>query len=119
MTSPQTSTHSLPPRIELPGLGSFSFLLIFALVLVHAANGVAFSLSQLAAGLPDIGRIIGEMFPPDLQRLDRIAAALLETFQMALIGTALGVVGSFFLAVFASRVHSPNLVIYGFARVLV
>ena len=119
MTRPLTSTHSLPPRIEFPGLGSFAFLLISALVLVHAANGVSFSLRQLVAGLPDIGRILSEMFPPDVQRLDRIAAALLETFQMALVGTALGVLGSFFLAVFASRVHSPHRVIYSLARALV
>jgi phosphonate transport system permease protein len=119
MTRPLISTHSLPRRIEFPGLGSFVFLLIFTLVLVHAANGVSFSLRQLAAGLPDIGRILNEMFPPDVERLDRIAAALLETFQMALVGTALGVVGSVFLAVFASRVHSPRLVIYSLARGLV
>jgi phosphonate transport system permease protein len=94
-------------------------LLIAALALVHAANGVGFSPMQLLAGLPDIRRIVGEMIPPDLQRLDRIGAALLETFQMALVGTALGVVGSFFLAICASRAHSPHMAIYGFARALV
>lgn len=116
MTFTKTSTHLLPPRIEFPGLASFSLLLIAALALVHAANGVGFSLSQLVAGLPDIRRIVSEMFPPDLHRLDRVGAAILETFQMALIGTALGVVGSFFLAIFASRAHSPHATIYFFAR---
>jgi phosphonate transport system permease protein len=106
----------LPPRIEIPGLASFSLLLIAALALAQAAHGVGFSLMQLAAGLPDIRRILSEMLPPNVERIDRIGAALLETFQMALVGTALGVVGSFFLAIFASRAHSPHALIYGCAR---
>src|SRR5262245_31975236 len=116
MTPAQRTTSSLPPRIELPGLASFSLLLIAALALAQAANGVGFSLIQLAVGLPHIQRILGEMLPPNLEHIDRIGAALLETFQMALVGTAVGVVGSFFLAMFASRAHSPHALIYAGAR---
>jgi phosphonate transport system permease protein len=118
MTTHQNSLEKLPPRLELPGLGSFALLLL-ALVLVYSANSVGLSLSQLVNGLPDIRRIIGEMFPPDFQRFDRIAAALLETFQMALVGTTLGIVGSFFLAMLASRMHSSHPSLYAVARGLV
>jgi phosphonate transport system permease protein len=119
MTTRRNSVQSPPPRIELPGLGSFTLWLLAALVLVYSANGVGFSLSQLIHGLPDIRRIVGEMFPPDVQRLDRVGGALLETFQMALVGTSLGVLASFCLATFASRVHSPHPACYGVARGLV
>jgi len=119
MTLPQTKLLSPPPRLELPGLASFSFFLAATLLLVYSANGVGFSITQLVNGLPDMRRIIGEMFPPDFQRLDRIGSAIFETFQMALVGTSLGVLGSFFLATFASRVHSPHPLCYGVARGLV
>lgn len=111
--------EALPPRFETPSLGSFALLLAGAMALVYSASGVGFSIHQLIAGLPDMRRIVGEMFPPDLQRLDRVGAALLETFQMALVGTALGIVGSFFLATLASRAHSPHPLLYGLARSLV
>jgi phosphonate transport system permease protein len=119
MTTRQISVQTPPPRIELPGLGSFALWLLAALVLVYSANGVGFSLSQLINGLPDIRRILSEMFPPDFHRLGRIGGALLETFQMALVGTSLGVLASFLLAPFASRVHSPHPVCYAIARGLV
>jgi phosphonate transport system permease protein len=116
MTTHQNSLDRVPPRLQSPGLGSFALVLLAVLVLVYSANSVGLSLSQLVNGLPDIRRIVGEMFPPDFQRLDRIAAALLETFQMALVGTALGIVGSFFLAMLASRIHSPHPSLYAVAR---
>lgn len=119
MTIAQTRAEALPPRFEAPGLGSFALILAGVLVLVFSANGVGLSLSQLMNGLPDMRRIVGEMFPPDIQRLDRIGTALLETFQMALVGTSLGVLVSFVLAILASRAHSPHPVVYAFSRSLV
>jgi phosphonate transport system permease protein len=118
MTPPRAITKP-PPRFELPTLGSFTLVSLALLLLVYSARGVDFSPPQLISGLPDIRRIVGEMFPPDLKRLDRIGAAILETFQMALVGTALGVAGSFFLGIFASRAHAPHPLCYGAARGLV
>jgi phosphonate transport system permease protein len=114
-----SEASSLPPRFQLPSLGSFALLLGTALVFVYSIQSVGLSPGELFRGLPEIRRIVAEMFPPDLQRADRIAAALLETFQMAFVGTALGIAGSFFLAILASRVHSPHRIAYFAARGLV
>ena len=114
-----TEAGSLPPRFQLPSLGSFALLLGAALVFAYSIQSVGLSPRELFRGLPEIHRIVAEMFPPDLQRIDRIAAALLETFQMAFVGTALGIAGSFFLAILASRVHSPHQIVYCAARGLV
>lgn len=118
MNRPDESA-SLPARLELPGLGSFALLLAAVLAFLYSIPSVGLSPGQLLSGLPEIRRIVAEMFPPDLQRIDRVAAALLETFQMALVGTALGILGSFFLAIFASSVHSPHRTLYLGARALV
>jgi phosphonate transport system permease protein len=119
MNYPTVMIETLPPRFRAPGLASFSLVLTAALFFVYSANGVGVSPSLVASGLPEIGRIIGEMLPPNLQRIDKVAGAILETFQMAVVGTALGVAGSFFLAILASRVHSPHPSVYFSARALV
>jgi hypothetical protein len=62
--------NSLPPRFQLPGLGSFCGLVILAL-LFHSAANVGLSPGQFIAGLPHIGRILGEMLPPDLDKVGR------------------------------------------------
>jgi phosphonate transport system permease protein len=114
-----TANNALPPRFKAPGLGSFAATLTAVLFFVYAANGVGFSLTQLLSGLPEIRRILAEMFPPDVDRIGSISAAILETFQMALVGTVCGVCLSFFLAIFASRAHSPHPTIFFVARTLV
>lgn len=64
-------------------------------------------------------RILGEMVPPDFNRIGSMSWALLETFQMALVGTALGIIGSFFLSLGAARNLSHNPLIYGASRGLI
>jgi phosphonate transport system permease protein len=48
-----------------------------------------------------------------------VAKALLETFQMALVGTVAGVALSLPLAVLATRHLSPNILVYQAARALI
>jgi phosphonate transport system permease protein len=119
MNYPIVTTETLPPRFRLPGLASFSLWLLAAVFFAHSAGKVGVSPSLVVSGIPEIGRIIGEMLPPDFQRIDRVGGAILETFQMAAVGTGLGIIGSFFLAILASRVHSPHPSVYFSARTLV
>ncbi|HWP23479.1 MAG TPA: phosphonate ABC transporter, permease protein PhnE [Candidatus Binatia bacterium] len=115
----RSAAHTLPPRFRRPRSPVLAAWIALLLFLGHAAAGVGLSPTELITGLPHLGRILSEMFPPDLTRIDRVAAAILETFQMALVGTALGIVLSFFLAVLASRTHSPSAPIYFVARSVV
>ena len=84
-----THNPAPPPRFKTPGLGSFAASLTAISFFVYAANGVGFSLTQLLSGMPEIRRVLAEMFPPDLQRIGSISAAILETFQMALVRNGL------------------------------
>jgi phosphonate transport system permease protein len=85
----------------------------------YSVASVNFSAAQLFSGIPHIARILGEMFPPDLLRLNRVAAAILETFQMALVGTVAGIPLSFLLATLASRTHTPSRSVYSISHGLI
>lgn len=60
-----------------------------------------------------------EAFPPDFSRLWPISVAMYETFQMALVGVAFGVILSLPLALLCATNTSPNFFIRTCARMMV
>jgi phosphonate transport system permease protein len=94
-------------------------LVAVAALLVSSFQGVGFSPIAFIEGIPQMGRILGEMLPPDLGRWDRVLASLLETFHLALAGTLLGVLASVPLAILACRTLTPGWPFYVAARALV
>jgi phosphonate transport system permease protein len=108
-----------PPRLRLPSLARFAAYLLLMVCLVTSAQAIDLSLADLLRGIPNMGRIVGEMVSPNIQRVQAMARALLETFQMAFVGSVLGVALSFPLAVDASRPHTPHVAFYHGARLLV
>ncbi len=109
-------SHKEPPPIgglEASILGRSSFYIIGILaaiaLYIWAAVGVEFSLSRVFGNLDHAADFIGRMLPPDLSITKTIAASLLETVQMALIGTTLAAFISLPLAVMAARnITSPT-----------
>jgi phosphonate transport system permease protein len=108
-----------PPRFVRPNLPTFLAWVVALGLLVSAFRGTGFSAGDFLAGLPNIARIVGEMFPPSPERLDKVLAALVETFHMALIGTFAGVILSLPLAVLATRHLTPHVALYHAARALI
>jgi phosphonate transport system permease protein len=66
-----------------------------------------------------MGRLVDQMLPPSVDRLWPVAVAILETFQMALVGTVFGVLLSVPLAILAARSQTPSLFLYYPARALI
>lgn len=60
--------------------------------------------------------LVSEMFPPSMRRIDAVCRALLETFEMALVGTVFGVGFSLFFGICASKSQSPNKALYFVSR---
>jgi len=116
---PNARPHGLPPRFEQPHPLAFLGWVLALAFLVAAVQGTGFSLGRLADGLPAIGRMLDRMFPPNLERLPAIGKALLITFQMAVVGTVLGVILSLPLAVLAARGLSPHPLVRHAARSLI
>jgi phosphonate transport system permease protein len=59
--------------------------------------------SRLARGAANSLRFARDMFPPSLDALPTLSRAMLETLQIAFVGTLLGFLGALPLAVLASR----------------
>lgn len=116
-TSPGHSTQLPPPRFRRPNTFTFVVLLATAAFLLHGwTQGAAVNPSDLVRGVDRIGKFLGDAFPPDLDRLGPILASLLVTFEMALLGTIIGVILSVPLAVAAARNTTPHRIIYLLTR---
>lgn len=109
----------LPARFERPGLVSFVAMVVAAALILSSLRGTGFSLGDLVSGLPQMGRILGEMFPPSLDRLDRVSLAVLETLHMALAGTVIGALIAVPLAVLAARNLTIHPIAYHGARAVI
>ncbi|HVL47898.1 MAG TPA: phosphonate ABC transporter, permease protein PhnE [Candidatus Thermoplasmatota archaeon] len=81
-------------------------------ILVWSLLDVGFSFSRLAQGASNLGTLAHDLFPPDLDPdlMATLAEALVETVQMAYLGTVIGAALALPLAVVAARTLGPPLV---------
>lgn len=119
MSSAVSAGLEPPNRFEKPNVFTYLLYVLIAAFVIASINHVDLSFERLARGLPGIARILDQMFPPDISRLSSIGGALLETFQMAVVGTALGVIISLPMAILASRGLSPHPVAYHASRSII
>lgn len=81
-------------------------------VLVWSAGGVGFDFARLGEGAVNMGEFLSRLFPPDFSQIGTILALLLETLQMAIVGTVLGAVLSLFVAFAAASTIAPRWLYY-------
>ncbi|MEQ8823175.1 MAG: phosphonate ABC transporter, permease protein PhnE [Filomicrobium sp.] len=81
------------------------------------ASGM-FDGERLAEGLPAIGVVGSEMFPPDFTRWQHWIQPMIDTIAMSVAGTFLAVVLSLPLAFLAAKNTAPNRFVYSFARMI-
>ena len=110
---------SLPDRFDRMSAGAFIAYLVVLAFFIWSVQKTGVSISDLIGGVPQMGRLIGEMLPPSTARLEAVGWALLETFQMAFVGTVVGVILSVPIAVLATPHLSPHPVVYHMARNLI
>lgn len=94
----------------------FVVLLLVAAFFFWSFIAVGFSPVEFAGGIPDLLRLVSEMFPPALATIPEVATAALETLQMALIGTVIAAVLSVPLAFLAARNIAPSKLLYQVSR---
>lgn len=71
-------------------------------------QGVGFNFVKLGEGTVNMGEFLSRLFPPDFSKLGLIVELLIETLQMALVGTLLGAVLSLFVAFAAASNIAPR-----------
>ena len=108
-----------PDRFDKIPAWKFILLISGLLFFLWSLKGSGFSIIDFFHGGPNFVRLIKEMYPPDVSRASSVSSALLQTFQMALVGAVLGIVISFFLAILASRRNTPHASVYHFTRFVI
>ncbi|MEL7466568.1 MAG: phosphonate ABC transporter, permease protein PhnE [Pseudomonadota bacterium] len=107
MTKPLTTRP--PGRFEGMSALTFTLLIAVAALVIASLGDVAPSPQRLYEGGPRIAALFGRMMPPDTDPafLERTSWRILETLQIALVGTAFGVVISVPIAWASARRLSP------------
>lgn len=108
-----------PRRFAMPSVWQFMLYLLAVAFFLWSLNGSGLSLTELMGGIPNMVRLLREMSPPDLSRLGSISKAILQTFQMGLVGAVIGIGLGFFLAILASRRHTPHPILYYKTRFII
>ncbi|MGW8482506.1 phosphonate ABC transporter, permease protein PhnE [Microbacterium sp. NPDC055903] len=85
---------------------------IALLILFWSAGGVGFDFVKLGEGTVNMGEFLSRLFPPDFSKIGTIVALLVETLQMAIVGTVLGVVLSLVVAFGAASNIAPRWLYY-------
>jgi phosphonate transport system permease protein len=114
-----TPRASAPPRFPRPSLPAFLASLLALAFFAIAVDGVGVEPGEFLRGIPGLARMLSDMFPPDPTRLASVARALLETFQMAVVGTVFGIACALPLALLATRTQSPHPLVYYATRALI
>jgi len=81
-------------------------LLIFAVITTWALLGLGADLPRILRSLRQGGKVLGELWPPDLGFFGVTVEPLIETFQMALLATAIGCAAALPIAFLASRISA-------------
>lgn len=109
----------MPKRFQSLGVLHTTTLCFGLGFFLWALNGAGINLRELLSGIPNMGTIASEMVPPATDRFWPMLHSVFVTFQMALVGTIIGIVISVPLAVLAAQNLSPHSVVYHSVRSLV
>jgi phosphonate transport system permease protein len=90
--------------------------LVFFVILLCAWLTDMLDVQRMSAGIPAIGTLLTEMFPPDFTEAESWVRPMVDTIAMSIAGTALSIVLSLPLGVLAARNTTPNPTIYRIAR---
>ncbi len=97
---------SVPRARFLLGIPIALFLLLWSF------GGAQFNFAKLGDGAINMGDFLSRLFPPDFSKFGTIVELLIETFQMAVVGTVLGAVLSLLVAFAASANIAPRWLYY-------
>ncbi|MDT8311574.1 MAG: phosphonate ABC transporter, permease protein PhnE [Methylophaga sp.] len=91
---------------------------VLAIILLASWYVDLLNFEKLAEGLPAIGTLAGESFPPDFTNVRDWFSPLLDTLAMSIAGTAMAVLFSIPLAFLAARNTSPHPLVFQVSRVI-
>src|SRR5438874_8554499 len=82
--------------------------LAFAIYVAYAAAQLELTPARFATGLEHGAKFLARLFPPDFHRWELLLKGMIESLQIAVLASALGVLISAPLALFAARNLMPG-----------
>lgn len=116
---PSSNLNLLPPRLESPSISTWLIAIILLALFVNGLTSANITADRLLNGVSNLGIFLGDAFPPNFSRVDVIAKAMLETFQMAIVGVVFGVILSLPMALLCARNTTPHFLVRAIAINLV
>jgi phosphonate transport system permease protein len=114
------SESKQPQVIQKPSKARYTAIfIVLAVLYVYSFIGVEADFTELWDGLPNIGNMISQLFPPDWKYFETIMKPMFETVQMAILGTTIGsLIAIPFALLAASNVFKSRWVINIFRTIL-
>ncbi|WP_127143225.1 phosphonate ABC transporter, permease protein PhnE [Pelagibacterium montanilacus] len=119
MTDQTASSGRAPARFRRPSPLAFVLVIGFAAFFVQGLVGADVSLDRLQRGAFNFVRFISMAIPPDFTRWPRMAASMLETLNIAIVGVAFGCLFSIPLAFLAATNTAPHPIVRTIARLFI
>lgn len=116
--SASVRANPLATPVPRPGLKGIAIAVATGAVIVWAWNGTGITLPALVDGWPAMVDFVSRLFPPDLSVARGAVRPLLQTIQMAIIGTLIATVLAVPLVLLAAANISPHRWVYQSIRVL-
>lgn len=82
-------------------------LVLLAIYAVYAASTLGLSWGRLLTGFGEGGRFLARLFPPNFERWELLLEGMIESLQIAVLASALGILLSLPLGLLAARNLSP------------
>lgn len=101
------STATTPRQAFAPNWPLRLGLLALVLYCAYATTQLGLSWSRLATGLGEGGRFLARLFPPNFARWELLVEGMVESLQIAVLATALGIALSLPLGLLAARNIAP------------
>lgn len=112
----------MPPESKVafpPNWWARGAWLLFGVYLLYAASHLEFTPARFAAGLDHGAKFVSRLFPPDFSRWQLLLKGMVESLQIAVLASALGVLISAPLALLAARNLMPAWVSWPSRSVMV
>jgi phosphonate transport system permease protein len=108
----KTSTGpSMPPRWRRPSPISVAVALLVTALVAHGLVGTGIDPARLLQAPARTWDFLSKAFPPALDRAPNLGMAMLETLEIALIGTMLGIALSLPAALLAAHNTAPHRIV--------
>jgi phosphonate transport system permease protein len=101
------SPAAAPRQAFIPNWWARGAWVLFGLYLVYAASHLEFTPARFVTGLEHGAKFVGRLFPPDFHRWELLLKGMVESLQIAVLASVLGLAISLPLSLAAARNLMP------------